>query len=107
MKRYGWVIKVRSDKIAEYENLHSNIWPEVAKGIKESHVQNYSIYYRDGFLFSYLEYIGSDFEKDMANLSAKPVMQQWREICKTFQQPVETAKQDEWWVDMKEVFHLD
>jgi len=63
MKRYGWVIGIKPDKLEEYKRLHANVWPGVLGMIKRCHIQNYSIYLRqldDGnyYLFSYLEYAG-------------------------------------------------
>lgn len=107
MKRYGWVIRLHPGKLDEYKRLHAAVWPEVLKLIKDCNIQNYSIYYRDGQLFSYLEYMGSDFKADMARMAANPVNQKWWAACKPCQQPVETAGPDEWWADMEEVFHLD
>lgn len=107
MKRYGWVIKVRPEKLDEYKRLHAAVWPGVLKTIKECNIQNYSIYYRDGTLFSYLEYTGSDFKADMDKMAACPVTQEWWKVCIPCQQPVETAGEGEWWADMEEVFHLD
>ena len=46
MKRYGWVIGLRSEKIDEYKRLHAAAWPGVLQMIKECHIQNYSIYLR-------------------------------------------------------------
>ena len=71
MKRYGMVIGLRPEKIAEYKKLHAAVWPDVLKMIKACHIQNYSIYLRrldDGqpYLFSYFEYTGTDFAADMA-----------------------------------------
>lgn len=39
-------------------------------------LQNYSIY-KDGFLFSYYEYIGTDYEADMAKMANDPETQRW------------------------------
>ena len=66
--RYGWVIQVKAEKLDEYKRLHANPWPEVDSMIKACNIRNYSIYYRDGLLFSYLEYTGDDFEADMEEL---------------------------------------
>ena len=107
MKRYGWVIKVRPEKLEEYKRLHAAVWPGVLKMIKECNIQNYSIYYRDGQLFSYLEYTGSDFDADKAKMAADPVTQEWWKATDPCQEPVETAKEGEWWADMEEVFHMD
>lgn len=107
MKRYGDVIKVKLEKLEEYKKLHASVWPDVLKTIYECNIRNYSIYYRDGYLFSYFEYIGEDYQGDMAKMAADPVTQDWWAVCKPCQQPVETAATEEWWAPMEEVFHCD
>ena len=107
MKRYGQVIKVKPEKLEEYKKLHANAWPGVLKMIKECNITNYSIYYRDGYLFSYYEYVGDDFEADMAKMAADPTTQEWWKFCKPCQEPLDTIEEGEWWADMEEVFHID
>ena len=107
MKRYGQVIAVRPEKLEEYKRLHANTWPGVLKMIKDCHLQNYSIYYKDGLLFSYYEYVGTDYEADMAKMAADPETQRWWDVCKPCQQPLPTRAEGDWWSDMQEVFHLD
>ncbi len=107
MKRYGSVIKVKAEKLEEYKKLHAAVWPDVLKMIKGCNIDNYSIFYRDGYLFSYFEYTGTDFEADSAKMAADSVTQDWWSHCMPCQQPVETAKEGEWWADMEEVFHQD
>jgi L-rhamnose mutarotase len=112
MKRYGTVIMVRPEKLAEYKQLHAAVWPEVLKMIEACHIQNYSIYHRhlaDGrhYLFSYFEYTGTDFAADMAKMAADPTTQKWWEVCKPCQQPLADRTPDEWWAGMEEVFHCD
>jgi L-rhamnose mutarotase len=107
MKRYGSIIKVRPEKLNEYRHLHAGVWPGVLKTISECHIGNYSIYYRDGYLFSYFEYEGDDYEADMARMAADPETQRWWDVCKPCQQPLETGAPGEWWANMEEVFHQD
>jgi len=107
MKRYGSVIGVRPEKLAEYKKLHAAVWPDVLKMIKECNIRNYSIYYRDGLLFSYFEYVGNDYEADMAKMAADPATQKWWDVCKPCQKPLDTRKEGEWWADAEEVFHVD
>ena len=107
VQRFGWVIKVKPDKLEEYKRLHANPWPEVNRILTESNIQNYSIYYRDGLLFSYLEYTGSDFDADMKKMADNPVTQKWWKLTDPCQEPVESAGEDIWWADMEEVYHLD
>lgn len=107
MKRYGSIIHVREEKLQEYKELHAAVWPEVLKTLKECHIHNYSIYYRNGYLFSYYEYTGEDYEADMAKMAADPKTQAWWKLTDPCQQKVTSAAEKEWWAPMEEVFHLD
>ena len=107
MKRFGQVIGVKSEHLAEYKKYHAAVWPAILEKIKECNIQNYSIFYKNGLLFAYLEYTGSDFEADMAKMAADPKTQEWWSIMKPMQDPVKNRKEGEWWADMEEVFHLD
>jgi len=112
MKRYGSIIGLRDEKIAEYQQLHAAVWPDVLKMITQCHIRNYSIYLRklpDGrhYLFSYFEYTGADFAADMAQMAADPTTQKWWSVCIPCQQPLEDRAAGEWWAGMAEVFHLD
>ena len=107
MKRYGMVIRIRPEKLDEYKVYHVKVWPEVLDMIKQCNIRNYSIYHKDGYLFSYFEYTGEDFDADMAKMAAHPKTQEWWAIMKPMQEPLETRKDGEWWTEMEEVFHLD
>jgi L-rhamnose mutarotase len=112
MKRYGSIIGLRDEKLAEYKKLHAAVWPDVLKMIRQCHIRNYSIYLRKlpddrHYLFSYFEYTGSDFAADMATMAADPATQKWWAVCKPCQQPLANRSPEEWWADMEEVFHCD
>lgn len=112
MQRFGSVIEVRKDKLDEYVKLHAAVWPPVLEMIKKCHIRNYSIYLRklpDGklYLFSYFEYVGRDFEADMAKMAADPTTQKWWDVCKPCHLPFPDRKEGEWWASMEEVFHCD
>jgi len=107
IQRYGSVIKLRPEKLTEYKNLHANPWPEINQVISESNIRNYSIYYKDGYLFSYFEYIGNNFEADMAKMAADSLTKEWWKLTDPCQVPLETRKEGEWWASMEEVYHLD
>lgn len=49
----------------KYATYHANPFEGVNEMIKACNLQNYSIYYYDGLLFSYYEYVGDDYEADM------------------------------------------
>lgn len=110
MSRYGSVVRLHPDKIAEYKRLHRAVWPSVLKQIAACHIHNYSIFLRqfdDGqhYLFSYFEYSGSDFAADMALMAADPEIQRWWDVCKPCHRPFDNRAPDEWWAAMEEVFH--
>ena len=105
MKRYGSVIRLRPEKKAEYIKLHETVWPGVLKTIFDCNIRNYSIFYRESWLFSYFEYIGNDYEADMKKMAADPVTQQWWKLCEPCQQPLESCQNGEWWAEMEELFH--
>ena len=107
MKRYGNVIGVKPEKLEEYKKLHAAVWPAVLVMISECNIRKYSIYYKDGMLYSYYEYIGNDYEKDMQRMAADPVTQEWWKLTDPCQQPVENRAPGEWWAAMEEVFHTD
>ena len=107
MQRYGSLIKLKAEKLAEYKDLHTKVWPEVLKMIHECNIRNYSIYYKDGFLFSYFEYHGEDFAGDMQRMAADPHTQAWWKLTDPCQEPLETCKPGEWWASMEEFFHTD
>lgn len=107
MKRIGSVIKVKSDAISEYERIHAEVWPGVLETLKRANVRNYSIYRYENMLFSYMEYAGNNYEKDMAAIANDPVTQDWWKVTAPMQDPVAEIKNDEWWHVIPEVFHLD
>ena len=107
IRRYGSVIAVRPEKLEEYKRLHAAVWPGVLKMIYDCNLRNYSIYFKDGYLFSYYEYVGTDYEADMAKMAADPETQRWWNVCMPCQRPLDTRAEGEWWADMEEVFHVD
>ena len=107
MRRFGMVIRVKPEKLEEYKRIHAAAWPGVLKMIRERNIRNYSIYFKDGYLFSYFEYHGSDFAADMAKMAADPLTQKWWAVCKPCQEPLASRAEGEWWADMEEVFHHD
>ena len=107
IKRFGQVIRVKPEKLDYYKELHANPWPCVLEKLQECNIRNYSIFYKDGLLFAYFEYIGDDFDADMAKMAADPKTQEWWDIMMPMQAPLDTRAEGEWWANMEEVFHTD
>lgn len=107
MIRIGSVIGMPAANAAEYELLHSAVWPGVLEQLARSNVRNFSIYRHDEVLFSYMEYVGDDLETDMAAIAANPATQEWWSICGPLQRPVADREPGEWWKKVPEIFHFD
>lgn len=107
MRRYASVIELRPEKEAEYRELHRQPWEGVLAALRRAHVSNYSIFLRDGYLFSYLEYTGEDFEADMASVAADAETKRWWQLTDPCQRRLPTAQEGEWWAPAEELFHLD
>ncbi len=107
MQRYGSVIKLRPEKEAEYRRLHAATWPGVLAMIRECNIRNYSIFLKDGYLFSYFEYQGENFAEDMARMARDPTTREWWTHTDPCQEPLDSRKPGEWWASMEQVFHTD
>ena len=107
MKRFGQVTRVKPKKLEEYKRLHANAWPGVLKMITECNIRNYSLFHRDHYLFAYFEYIGDDFESDMAKMAEDPETRRWWDVCVPCLDLTRPGAEGEWWSDMEEVFHHD
>jgi L-rhamnose mutarotase len=110
-RRFAWITGLKPEKAAYYKQLHANPWPEVNRMLKECNVQNYSIYLKElngkPYLFSYLEYTGTDWEADMKKMAADPETQRWWKETDPCQDPLpDAAAQGKIWSDMGEVYHL-
>jgi L-rhamnose mutarotase len=107
VRRFGQRIRVRPERIEEYERLHAEAWPGVLEQIRRSNIRNYSIYRHGNDLFAYFEYVGDDFEADMAAMAADETTQRWWAQTDAMQNPLPDRAPDSWWLTMEEVFHTD
>jgi L-rhamnose mutarotase len=110
MKRFARMARVKPDKVEFYKRIHAAVWPEVLELIRKGHIHNYSIFYRDGYLFSYLEYEerpGDDESSGIPLEQLKQKNKEWAALCLPCFERLETAKPGEIECPMEEVFHTD
>ncbi|MEV6535595.1 L-rhamnose mutarotase [Streptomyces sp. NPDC051639] len=107
MQRFAAVIRLRPEKESEYRELHAAAWPGVLAALKRANIGNYSIFLRDGLLFSYLEYTGTDYAADTSAIAADPVSRDWWAVTDPCQQPLDSVAEGQWWAPAEEIFHLD
>lgn len=106
MRRFGQMIKIKPENLEAYKKYHADPFPGVNEMIKECHLQNYSIFSRGEYLFTYFEYTGEDYETDMAKMAADPATQKWWNAVKPLMSPLEDRSPEEFWSDMEEIYYL-
>jgi L-rhamnose mutarotase len=107
MRRVGQVINVRPERIEEYEQLHAEAWPGVLDAIRRANIRNYTIYRHGTHLFASFDYVGDDYEADMAAMAADPVIKEWWALTDAMQEPLPDRETGAWWTTIPEVFHTD
>jgi len=110
--RYGMITGLKPEKLDHYKQLHAHPWPGVLDKIRECNIQNYSIYIQKiddkYFLFSYFEYTGKNFDKDMQIMAADTITQRWWKETDPCQLPLrEALAKHKIWTSMEEVFHVN
>ena len=98
---------LKPEKVEEYKRLHANAWPGVLSMIADCNLRNYRIDLLDTLVVSTFEYVGDDFDADMAKMAADPNTQAWWDVVKPLMQPLPDRKEGEFWSDMEEIYHLD
>ena len=63
-------------------------WPGVLEQIRRSNIRNYSIFREGRSCSRYFEYVGDDFEADMAAMAADPETQRWWALTDAMQEPL-------------------
>ena len=107
MKRVGFLLKVRQEKIAEYVRHHEHVWEEMLQALRESGWHNYSLFIReDGLLFGYFETADS-LKAAQAAMADTEVNARWQAMMSPYFELPADARPDQMLVELEEVFHLD
>ena len=104
---FGQIGQLKPEKVEEYKQLHANPWPDVLKTIRDCNLRNYSIFIQDTTVFSYFEYVGEDFDADMAKMDADPITLEWWKHTKPCFEKFAISPQSEFYHDMKQIFYYD
>jgi L-rhamnose mutarotase len=109
VRRFGQLIGLRPERLAEYRRIHAAVWPEILAALRKAGIRNYSIFHFDGKLFAYFEYHGppAEYEERMREIARAARMREWWDITDPMQLPLEGREPGSWWASMEEVFHTD
>jgi L-rhamnose mutarotase len=109
MKKFCLTLNLKDDDdlIAEYEEHHKAIWPEIVDSITSSGITNMEIY-RQGTRLVMLIEANADFtfSKKAAMDADNPKVQEWEDLMWKYQQPIKGALAGEKWVLMDKIFQL-
>ncbi len=94
--------------IAEYEQHHQNVWPEILASIKEAGIEQMEIYRSGNRLFMVMHVNGNFSFAEKAEMDAhNPKVQEWEKLMWKYQQALPAANPGEKWVLMDKIFSLD
>jgi L-rhamnose mutarotase len=107
MKRVGFLLKVKADKLEEYKRQHKAVWPEMLEALHRTGWHNYSIFAReDGLLFGYFETPDS-FAAALDGMAQAEINTKWQDFMAPYFENLSGAHADQSMVELEEVFHLD
>lgn len=109
MPRHCFALDLKDDPalIADYERIHRNVWPEIARKIQASGITNMQIYRIGNRLFMILETSDEfSFAAKAAADAADPQVQEWENLMWSYQQSLPMAREGEKWVRMSKIFDL-
>ena len=93
--------------IAEYEQIHRQIWPEVAKNIRDSGVVDMQIWRIGTRLFMIMDVNETfSFERASQMGESNPTVVKWEEQMWQFQVATPWAAEGGKWVLMEQIFSL-
>jgi L-rhamnose mutarotase len=109
MKKYCFALDLIDDQtlIAEYDQYHINIWPEIYQSIKTSGINEMEIYRHANRLFMIME-VNDDFsfEKKRENDAANPKVIEWESLMWKYQKALPMSNPNEKWILLNKIFDL-
>lgn len=103
MIRKAGVMFVSKDSYAEYEQRHTELWPEMERELKKHGAHNYSIFLEEdtGKLFAYLEV---ESEEKWAQMSKTEICAKWWAYMADIMET--NPDNSPVYIDLKSVFYL-
>lgn len=109
LQRYCLALDLKDDPrlIAEYDEYHKKVWPEVLQSLKDAGIEKMEIYRAGNRLFLIIEANESfSLEKKKRMDAANPKVQEWEQLMWKYQTALPQANPGEKWTLMRQVFQL-
>ena len=117
---HAGMIRANPEHVLQYMALHDQTWPEVMACMHKCNMRDFVVWYHEetSTMFHQFIYVGDDFDADMANVAASPVVRFWWTFCEPCQEPLHwkgpppsqggdghPAYPGQWWSPLRQVNH--
>lgn len=113
-RRIAQIVRLKPSSLQAYKDCHAAVWPAVLAQIKDCNISDYSIFLDEPSmtLFATFKWTGTDWDADMARMSANEEVRRWWAMTDGMQESfVDGSKgsTDEkgWWRGLEEVFRCE
>lgn len=111
-QRVCFLMQLKPDRVDDYLEAHTTVWPEMLDALRETGWRNYSLFLRpeDGLVVGYLE--TDDFDRASSEMSATAINATWQaRMAEYFEAPDDStdeagANPDTIRNQLTEYFHL-
>lgn len=109
IKRYCLALDLKEDEklIAEYEEYHRNVWPEIRESIQNSGIISLEIFRTGNRLFMIMEVDDTFSFSRKGEMDANDEkVQEWESLMWKYQKSLPGSKPGEKWILMNKIFQL-
>lgn len=110
MKTFAQALDLQDDPalIAEYEEYHRAVWPEVKQALRSIGIEEMKIFRIGNRLFMTYQ-APDDFDpaRDFIGYTQVARAREWDDKMRKYQKPVPAAPEGAWWAPMDKVFDID
>ncbi|MCX6621421.1 MAG: L-rhamnose mutarotase [Acidobacteria bacterium] len=105
MERVCFLLQVRPERLAEYKERHTAVWPEMLAALSETGWRNYSLFLRpDGLLVGYFE--TPDLQAALDGMAAREINERWQAQMGPFFVDLDGRRPDEGFLRLEQIFYL-
>ncbi len=108
-RRYCLTLDLKDDPelIAQYDEWHRAVWPEILASIRQSGIESMTIYRLENRLCMIMDVTDTfSFAAKSAADQADPKVQAWEQLMWDYQEPLPWAAPGEKWMLMEPIFTL-
>ena len=105
-QRVCFVMYLKPDRVQDYLDAHTTVWPAMLDALREAGWHNYSLFLREnGQLFGYVE-VAESVAASVQGMAGEEINTKWQEMMAPFFADI-SGHPDESLLRLEEVFHLD